>query len=312
MTSRSSSSGATGDGGGRGGGGDQYKKSINVAYRGGGGGGGTDASITAQRRSHFHQRGQQERRLPDAPSDGVIRSASLQHHPPPLLMAAAGATQSASTSAILGTNHIHHHHHNHHQHSLSRSSSGPSTKTPVRHLKKTVRFDNDEGPVAAVVPPPPPPPTLPSTNGLADNNKTWDWLMKGSLTTDERSQRLESAGRDSGVETLTSGEDAIAPHSSSNNNTHQKHDLRAKVKQQKTKRAEKTNRSSDSLRRRVHHNTQHPGPSDHSERARRTTVDHHYLPLHCCKLYRPFKRGSSFVANNRWPPRRVPTRARVS
>ena len=311
MTSRSSSSGATGDGGGRGGGGDQYKKSINVAYRGGGGGGGTDASITAQRRSHFHQRGQQERRLPDAPSDGVIRSASLQHHPPPLLMAAAGATQSASTSAILGTNHIHHHH-NHHQHSLSRSSSGPSTKTPVRHLKKTVRFDNDEGPVAAVVPPPPPPPTLPSTNGLADNNKTWDWLMKGSLTTDERSQRLESAGRDSGVETLTSGEDAIAPHSSSNNNTHQKHDLRAKVKQQKTKRAEKTNRSSDSLRRRVHHNTQHPGPSDHSERARRTTVDHHYLPLHCCKLYRPFKRGSSFVANNRWPPRRVPTRARVS
>ena len=72
--------------------------------------------------------------------------------------------------------------------------SEPQRPGVVRHLKKTARFDNDKDPVVAAIPPYPP--TLPSTNGLADHNKTWDWFMKGSLT-DERSQRLESAGRES-------------------------------------------------------------------------------------------------------------------
>uniref|UniRef100_A0A0P6D099 Regulating synaptic membrane exocytosis protein n=1 Tax=Daphnia magna TaxID=35525 RepID=A0A0P6D099_9CRUS len=260
---------------------DQYSM-----YRGGGGGGGGSvgrlgvggggtraaaaaaADCSAQRRSFFQQRGQ-ERRLPDAPSDGVIRSASLQHHPSSsmsssssmMAVSAAGtATLSSSTSAI-GTNHIHNQRqYNSLNRSMSSSSGGCLTALPtsssksnlaasnnnntIRQLKKTVRFDADDEPAATPAATASSSTALPSrtlkANGLmrsessllastADaswkgDNKTWDWLMKGHNTSsaDHRHRHhhqdsRESAGRDSGVETLTSGEDVVivSPRNSS-------------------------------------------------------------------------------------------------
>lgn len=274
---------------------DQYSM-----YRGGGGGGGSvgrlgvggggtraaaaaaAADCSAQRRSFFQQRGQ-ERRLPDAPSDGVIRSASLQHHPSSsmsssssmMAVSAAGtATLSSSTSAI-GTNHIHNQRqYNSLNRSMSSSSGGCLTALPtsssksnlaasnnnntIRQLKKTVRFDADDEPAAT--PAATASTALPSrtlkANGLmrsessllastADaswkgDNKTWDWLMKGHNTSsaDHRHRHhhqdsRESAGRDSGVETLTSGEDVVivSPRNSSTKYpTNDQH--RPKVKKQ--------------------------------------------------------------------------------
>lgn len=285
MISRSSSTSGAPEGDERGytrnSGRDQYSM-----YRGGGGGGGGSvgrlgvggggtraataaaADCSAQRRSFFQQRGQ-ERRLPDAPSDGVIRSASLQHHPSSsmsssssmMAVSAAGtATLSSSTSAI-GTNHIHNQRqYNSLNRSMSSSSGGCLTALPtsssksnlaasnnnntIRQLKKTVRFDADDEPAATPAATASSSTALPSrtlkANGLmrsessllastADaswkgDNKTWDWLMKGHNTSsaDHRHRHhhqdsRESAGRDSGVETLTSGEDVVivSPRNSS-------------------------------------------------------------------------------------------------
>ncbi|XP_046648055.1 regulating synaptic membrane exocytosis protein 2-like isoform X4 [Daphnia pulicaria] len=326
MISRSSSSSGAPEADGRGGyttrsgGRDQYG-----AYRGGSGGGSVgrlhvgvgvggggrtsvdtassamaSAECSAQRRSFFQQRGQ-ERRLPDAPSDGVIRSASLQHQPSlsissssSMMAVSAGPTAlSSSTSAIHGTNHIHHHH-NQRQHSLNRSLSNSSgvarisssasiptsaSKSTIaggnnnnnnnRQLKKTVRFDADEdGPAttttAAAVTTTTTTTTISSSssnlpsrnlkaNGLlrsessllasstvADaswkgDNKTWDWLMKGhgdggdNYRHHHHQDSRESAGRDSGVETLTSGEDVVVVvprskhHSASYDHHHHHH-----------------------------------------------------------------------------------------
>lgn len=148
---------------------------------------------TAHRRSFYQQQqrggggGGSERRLPDAPSDGVIRSSSLQH---PV------ASQLSN-----------------HHHIINRSVStggvadSPSkTSNGIRSLKKTVRFDaeDDEATDEAS--------TEPSDTGwmtLASCSKDgagWDWLMG-------RQESRESAARDSGVETLTSGEgDTITPY----------------------------------------------------------------------------------------------------
>jgi len=311
MISRSSSSSGAPEGDGRGGytrsGRDQYS-----TYRGAGGsvgrlgvvGGGTSvdsasamaAECTAQRRSFFQQRGQ-ERRLPDAPSDGVIRSASLQHHPSlsmssssSMMAVSAGTTAlSSSTSAIHGTNHIHHRNQRHHSLNRSMSNSsgvacissssiptsaskstiagGNNNNNTIRQLKKTVRFDADEDEPATTTAAAATTTTtttisssaLPSrnlkANGLlrsessllasstvADaswkgDNKTWDWLMKGHSDGDSfrhhHQDSRESAGRDSGVETLTSGEDVVivVPRSKHHSASHDQH--RPKVKQQR-------------------------------------------------------------------------------
>lgn len=273
MISRSNSGGGTGsatDGrgyerirGGAGSGGDQYTNNMHMYQHhhhhpasrstsaGGGigiGSGGVGGSFVGsgessiQRRNHFQRSQQQhqlDRRLTDAPSDGVIRSASLQHHPLSSSMSSSnfmasvataaaavpgGVTTTSSASAI-GTNHIHH------PLSLNRSSSSgcqPTSKTTagnIRHLKKTVRFDADEDdpvqsqPVNTTTNSP----AALAANGLAQSsdNKTWDWLMKGH----NRQESRDSAARDSGVETLTSGEDVIVlPHNATTtNSTHHHH-----------------------------------------------------------------------------------------
>lgn len=216
---------------------------------------------SAQRRNHFQQhRGQDrhDRYLTDAAAassydagGGVIRSASLQHHPsssasPFTTAMTTTALATTSSASAIGTNLSPQ---NQHHSQLNRSSSSGGRPSPskavanataaptspgnVRHLKKTVRFDNDEDD-----PTPAPQPSSgvanvqkssasranagPSlaANGLVQSSetKTWDWLMKGH---GNRQESRESAARDSGVETLTSGEDVVVPHSSTA--THHKH-----------------------------------------------------------------------------------------
>lgn len=131
------------------------------------------ASSAPERRSFYQQRGAQERRLPEAPfADGVIRSASLQHH-------------SVAASQHLG---VHHYGIN-----RSHSSSGvdcPSVHQMARSLKKTVRFDADDDADDDWM-----------TSSKDSSNAGWDWLLTGG-----RQESKESTARDSGVETLTSGE----------------------------------------------------------------------------------------------------------
>lgn len=126
-----------------------------------------------------------ERHLPDAP--GVMRSASLQNNA---------------------------HHQRHHQrgdaygnHScqINRSSSSGATVSfsaepaavgskPARQLKKTVRFDADDD--APVEQPSNAQASTVAVTSTANDERTWDWW------------RRQESSRDSGVETLTSSEDA--------------------------------------------------------------------------------------------------------
>lgn len=181
----------------------------------------TDEEESSTRRRNLFQR------PIGADGTGVIRSASLQHHPTPLNFMPAGVTTTSSASAI-GTNHIHHHHNNHHHLGLNRSSStgdGPSKPANLaRNFKKTVRFDADEDLTAQSTSTSTSPQVL-AANGLAQSsdNKTWDWLMKGH---NSRQESRDSAARDSGVETLTSGEDVVV---SAHHQKHHPYDHRAKV-----------------------------------------------------------------------------------
>ena len=149
-------------------------------------------SSTAQRRSFYHQRGP-ERRLPDAPyySDGVIRSTSLQHSPASHLLGSSGPYSNRYHNAI----------------NRSHSSSGVESNS-IRHhnLKKTVRFDaeddcgdNDDDDGTWMT-------------GSSKDSAGWDWLLttKPSTAASGRQESRESAARDSGVETLTSGEGELS------------------------------------------------------------------------------------------------------
>lgn len=161
------------------------------------------SSATApQRRSFYQQRGP-ERRLPDAPyyADGVIRSASLQHSPAAHLL--GYGTSGGGGGLDIGQRY---------HHVINRShSSGVVDSASIRqqhhHLKKTVRFDaedeEDEDDGAWMT-------------SSSKDSAGWDWLLSATPSgtsssavlsgTTGRQESRESAARDSGVETLTSGE----------------------------------------------------------------------------------------------------------